>query len=332
MGRNNISEHFFSQQKSTRTSASAKTTFPVWYLGSYWLCGGAQWAITVIHVGNAIMRPQRWISSNWLANKHWNGWPTIVRKITTRWDIWGQIELDRNMRGGFGHIITAFFVVFFEVAVIGRREDGSGTLGGAWRQLAGVLALPVSPQIHFPLEPFLTQAASKRLVPGVLSHVSDQVAALRERLGTHDALVRLLSWKGQIHDIENFVSRQFLEQKTRIDHTCVNIGVLLHVRLLVEPFSTKWARVGAGVWMDEQVGRQGAASLEGLSTLGTLEEAFLPGVWRWSRATARLTPRSSFRTKLGGGEGGWRAAGETSHFNQHLRIWDFYIYSLQFDI
>ena len=97
------------------------------------------------------------------------------------------------MRGGFGYIITAFLVVFFEVADIGRGEDGSRTLGGAWRQLAGVLALPVSPQIHFPLEPFLAQAASKRLVPGVLSHVSDQVAALRERLGTHDALVRLLS-------------------------------------------------------------------------------------------------------------------------------------------
>ena len=91
-------------------------------------------------------------------------------------------------------IITAFLVVFFElVADIGSREDGSWTLGRAWRQLAGVLAFPVSPQIHFPLEPFLAQAASKWLVPGVLPHVSDQVAALRERLGTHDALVRLLS-------------------------------------------------------------------------------------------------------------------------------------------
>ena len=97
------------------------------------------------------------------------------------------------MRGGFGYIITAFFMVFFEVGVIGGREDGSRTLGGAWRQLAGVLALPVTPQIHFPLESFLAQAASKWLVPGVLSHVGDQVAALRERLGTHDALVRFLS-------------------------------------------------------------------------------------------------------------------------------------------
>ena len=60
-------------------------------------------------------------------------------------------------------------------------------------QLAGVLALPVAPQIHFSLEPFLAQAAGKWLVAGVLPHVSDQVAALREGLGTHDALVRLLS-------------------------------------------------------------------------------------------------------------------------------------------
>ena len=156
--------------------------------------------ITVIHVENAIMRPQRWISSNWLANKHWNGWPTIVRKITTRWDIWGQIELDRNMRGGGHiHIITAFCLVFFQVGLeVGGWEYGRRTLGGAWRQLlqlAGVLALPVTPQIHFPLEPFLAQAAGKWLVAGVLPHVSDQVAALWEGLGTHDALVRLLSWE-----------------------------------------------------------------------------------------------------------------------------------------
>ena len=157
--------------------------------------------ITVIHVENAIMRPQRWISSNWLANKHWNGWPTIVRKITTRWDIWGQIELDRNMRGGGHciHIITAFCLVFFQVGLeVGGWEYGRRTLGGAWRQLlqlAGVLALPVTPQIHFPLEPFLAQAAGKWLVAGVLPHVSDQVAALWEGLGTHNALVRLLSWK-----------------------------------------------------------------------------------------------------------------------------------------
>ena len=159
-------------------------------------CGLHSGPITVIHVENAIMRPQRWISSNWLANKHWNGWRTIVRKITTRWDIWGQIELDRNTRGvhnALRHIITAFCVVFIKGSRVDRR-----TQAGTWRQLlqrAGVLALPVSPQVHLPLEPLITEPASERLVARVLAHVCDQVAALRERLRTHDALVRLLSWK-----------------------------------------------------------------------------------------------------------------------------------------
>ena len=188
------------QQKSTITSTLGKNNIFSLIFGLYWMCSVHCGPITVIHVENAIMRPQRWISSNWLANKHWNGWPTIVRKITTRWDIWGQIELDRNMRGGGHiHIITAFCLVFFQVGLeVGGWEYGRRTLGGAWRQLlqlAGMLALPVTPQIHFPLEPFLAQAASKWLVPGVLPHVSDQVAALREGLGTHNALVRLLSWE-----------------------------------------------------------------------------------------------------------------------------------------
>ena len=97
------------------------------------------------------------------------------------------------MRGG--HIVTAFCMVFIKVSVDG--EQGSRrTLAGTWRQLlerAGVLALPVSPQINFSLEPFLAEAAGKRLVAGVFSHVSDQVAALREGLRTNYALVGLLS-------------------------------------------------------------------------------------------------------------------------------------------
>ena len=189
---------FISSKNPSQLQPLAKTTFSVWYSGCI-DCAVHSGPITVIHVENAIMRPQRWISSNWLGNKHWNGWPTIVRKITTRWDIWGQIELDRNMRGGlFCHIITAFCMVFFQqVGIIGGWEDGRRTLCRAWGQvlqLACMLALPVSPQIHLSLEPFLAQPASKWLVTGVLPHVSDQVAALGERLGTHDTLVRLLSW------------------------------------------------------------------------------------------------------------------------------------------
>ena len=82
-------------------------------------------------------------------------------------------------------------MVFIKVSRVDRR-----TRAGTWRQLlqrAGVLALPVSPQVHFPLEPLLTEPARERLVARVLAHVCDQVAALRERLRTHDALVRLLS-------------------------------------------------------------------------------------------------------------------------------------------
>ena len=296
-------------------------------------CGLHSGPITVIHVENAIMRPQRWISSNWLANKHWNGWRTIVRKITTRWDIWGQIELDRNTRGvhnALRHIITAFCVVFIKGSRVDRRTEA-----GTWRQLlqrAGVLALPVSPQVHLPLEPLITEPASERLVARVLAHVRDQVAALRERLRTHDALVRLLSWK-RSNLVLDWFGRVCLKSTWKYSSqgpthsrnlsrkipTCVNIGVFLHVWLLVEPFATEWARVGPGVWVDEQVGGQSAAPLEGLSTLGTLEEALLPGasvgLWRG----AEWASRSNLWTELRGGQGRWGAAGETSNLHQRLR-------------
>lgn len=39
--------------------------------------------------------------------------------------------------------------------------------------------------------------------------------------------------------------------------TCVDVGVFLHVRLLVEAFPTELAGVGPSVRMDEQVGGQG---------------------------------------------------------------------------
>ena len=53
--------------------------------------------------------------------------------------------------------------------------------------------------------------------------------------------------------------------------TCMNIRMLLHVWLLVEPLAAVWAWVGAGVAVDEQVGGQGAAPLEGLPALRTLK-------------------------------------------------------------
>lgn len=39
--------------------------------------------------------------------------------------------------------------------------------------------------------------------------------------------------------------------------TCVDVGVFLHVRLLVEALPTELAGVGPSVRVDEQVGGQG---------------------------------------------------------------------------
>ena len=47
--------------------------------------------------------------------------------------------------------------------------------------------------------------------------------------------------------------------------------MLLHVGLLVEPLATEVAGVGPGVAVDQQVGGQGAASLERLPALRTLK-------------------------------------------------------------
>ena len=47
--------------------------------------------------------------------------------------------------------------------------------------------------------------------------------------------------------------------------------MLLHVRFLMEPFSTVLTRVRPGVGVDQQVGREGGTSLERFSTLITLK-------------------------------------------------------------
>lgn len=72
----------------------------------------------------------------------------------------------------------------------------------------------------------------KRLVAGVLTHVRDQVAALGERLATHDALVRFL--------------------------TGVDVGVLLHIRLLVKPLATILTGIRSRVRVDQQVSAERA--------------------------------------------------------------------------
>ena len=55
--------------------------------------------------------------------------------------------------------------------------------------------------------------------------------------------------------------------------TCVYVGVLLHVGLLVEAFAAELARVGTRVGVDEQVSGERGRALEALAALAALEAA-----------------------------------------------------------
>lgn len=57
----------------------------------------------------------------------------------------------------------------------------------------GVLRLPVPPQVDFPLESLVAEAAGEGLVAGVFAHVRDEIGRLAERLGAHHALVGFLA-------------------------------------------------------------------------------------------------------------------------------------------
>ena len=59
--------------------------------------------------------------------------------------------------------------------------------------------------------------------------------------------------------------------------TCVYVGVLLHVGLLVEPLSAVLARIGPSVGVDEEVRGERGAPLEGLAAL-LARERLLAGV------------------------------------------------------
>lgn len=61
------------------------------------------------------------------------------------------------------------------------------------RRRRRMLTFPVPSQIDLSLECFVAQAALKRLIAGVLTHVRDQVAALGERLAANHALMRFLT-------------------------------------------------------------------------------------------------------------------------------------------
>lgn len=99
------------------------------------------------------------------------------------------------------------------------------------------------------MEAFATQITAKGLESCVLPTVSDEVGALTKGFSTHLTLVRFL--------------------------TCMNEGVFLHIRFLVEPLPTVLTGIGPGVRVDKQVGGQSRRSLKTLSTDLTIKAAFL---------------------------------------------------------
>lgn len=147
----------------------------------------------------------------------------------------------------------------------------------------------MSSQVNFSLESFLTQTASKRLVASVFSHVSYQVAALRERFSTDNAFVWLL--------------------------TCMNVCVLLHVRFLMESFTTIVARVRPGVTVDEKMRGQSAATFESFPALWTLEDPLRSVCGR--RVKTIVAPGHVW-PKLAGDV----PAPPTPHLHHHLRAGD----------
>lgn len=56
-------------------------------------------------------------------------------------------------------------------------------------------------------------------------------------------------------------------------HTCVDVGVFLHVRLLVEALATVGAGEWTGVGVDEKMGGEGGGALEALAALRAHEGA-----------------------------------------------------------
>lgn len=105
----------------------------------------------------------------------------------------------------------------------------------------------VPAQVNLALERPKALVARVGLVARVLARVGDQVRGLTKGFAAHGALVRLLAR--------------------------VNIGVLLHVRLLVEALVAVGAGVGSRVRVDEQVRGEGGRALEGLATLTAQERS-----------------------------------------------------------
>uniref|UniRef100_A0A2S2QJZ5 Uncharacterized protein n=1 Tax=Sipha flava TaxID=143950 RepID=A0A2S2QJZ5_9HEMI len=79
-------------------------------------------------------------------------------------------------------------------ALFGYRGRGAGDVTLLGRR-PGVLALTMPAQVHLALERFVAQAARERFVARVLAQVRDQIGRLAERLATHHAFVRFLTWE-----------------------------------------------------------------------------------------------------------------------------------------
>lgn len=86
----------------------------------------------------------------------------------------------------------------------------------------------MSPQVNLSHERYTAFVAREWLKSFVLPTVRDQIGRLAERLAAKAALVWLLS--------------------------CVDVGVLLHVRLLVKPLATELTLKRARVRVDQHVG------------------------------------------------------------------------------
>lgn len=96
-------------------------------------------------------------------------------------------------------------------------------------------------EVDFPLKRAHASIATVGLVSGMFPSVSDQIRRLTKGFATDGALVRLLA--------------------------SVNIGMLLHIRLLMEALVAIGTGIGPRVGVDQQVGAERRGALECLSAL-----------------------------------------------------------------
>jgi hypothetical protein len=88
-----------------------------------------------------------------------------------------------------------------------------------------MVSFSVTATVHFSLECSAADVAGERLVASMLSGVCDQVRGLGEALSTDSATVRLLA--------------------------SMDISMLLHITLLMEPLPAEFTRIGSSIGMNE---------------------------------------------------------------------------------